>query len=136
MKYLSTRGNYRSVNAAEAIRLGMVPGGGLFVPESFPRLAPETTLSYGELALKIFSLYLDDYSTEELSQIIADSYFSGSFPGIIAPLVTVDGLEVLELWHGPTAAFKDMALQILPRFLTTAIKKTSGDKEVVILVSC
>ena len=135
MKYISTRGNSESITAAEAIRHGIAPDGGLFVPESFPEYMPDPALSYGDLALEIFGLYLDDYTEEELRLIIADSYFSGSFPGIIAPVITVGSSEILELWHGPTAAFKDVALQALPHLLTSAIRKTDGDKEVVILVA-
>jgi len=135
MKYISTRGNSEPITAAEAIRHGIAPDGGLFVPENFPRYMPEHTLSYGDLALEIFGLYLDDYTEEELRLIVADSYFSGSFPGIITPIITVGSSEILELWHGPTAAFKDIALQALPHLLTYAIRKTGGDKEVVILVA-
>ncbi len=137
MYYVSTRGNYEPQTAAEAICLGMVPGGGLFVPQSFPNYLPKgiATMTYQELACDILGLYLDDYDKKEIKQIVWDSYNNERFDDVIAPCVTVGDLELLELWHGPTAAFKDMALQIMPRLLKAAIAKTEKEKEVVILVA-
>ena len=130
MKYISTRSDKYKVDSAEAIKTGIAPDGGLFVPEEIPQVALGeiegfASLSYAELAKKILSLYLTDYTDEELSDCVAGAYTSAKFESDeIAPLHKLDGkASVLELWHGPTCAFKDMALQILPHFLVKAIKK-------------
>lgn len=140
--YISTRDNFRKVEAAEAIKLGMVPVGGLFVPENIPvlgegELASLTGLTYQQLAQTIISKYLPDYTQEELSRCIQGAYNEGHFDDkVIVPLRKLkDGSFIMELWHGPTAAFKDMALQILPHFLSLALQKLPGDKEIVILVA-
>jgi len=140
--YISTRENFPKCTAAEAIKLGMVPAGGLFVPESVPTLHPDLIyrmrdLSYQQVAQQVFQLYLPDFSPEEISDIVARSYNQTNFDHEdIAPLVPLDGSSfVLELWHGPTAAFKDMALQIMPRLLVKAVEKTGSDNEIVILVA-
>lgn len=142
MQYISTRGNYQKVSAAQAIKLGMVPGGGLFVPETIPVLDQEKIYqmaeqSYQQIAQTILEVYLDDYEKDEIKNIVNESYNENNFDREdIAPLVKLDDTTyILELWHGPTAAFKDMALQILPRFLSAAIKKVGSDKEIVILVA-
>lgn len=146
MRYISTRGNYQSVTASQAIKLGMVPRGGLFVPETIPEIdihdlnnavRPDGKLSYHELAYRILKLYLGDYSEAELREFIANAYSPERFPvEQVAPLKGLDDrTAVLELWHGPTAAFKDMALQIMPWLLTAAMKKQHSGKEVVILVA-
>ncbi|WP_018247968.1 threonine synthase [Orenia marismortui] len=142
MKYISTRGNYEGVSAAEAIRLGMVPEGGLFVPETVPAFSQDeiyqmNELNYQEIAYQILEKFLTDYSQEELKEVIEAAYNENSFVDQdIAPVVKLDdNLYILELWHGPTAAFKDMALQILPHLLVKAINKSDSDKEVVILVA-
>ncbi|MCL2817257.1 MAG: threonine synthase [Clostridiales bacterium] len=135
MKYLSTRSNHQPVGAAEAILLGMAPGGGLFVPESFPAFAPRPELSYQELAREILALYLDDYSAAELEQIVSQSYRADNFPAGVAPVRKVGERFMLELWHGPTLAFKDMALQIMPRLLTAAARKCGLRRELLILVA-
>ena len=137
MQLISTRDNHTPVSAAEAIRLGMVPGGGLFVPEAFPSYLPADLVGkpYGELAEEIFSLYLTDYSQAEIAGMVKNAYLSGNFPANPAPVVRAGNDYLLELWHGPTAAFKDMALQILPYELTLAVQKTNAAKETVILVA-
>jgi len=135
MKYISTRANYEPVEAAKAITLGMVPGGGLFLPESFPAFAPQTGLSYQELAKRIFALYLTDFSEAEISDIVEAAYCAEAFPAEVAPVVKLDDTAILELWHGPTAAFKDMALQILPHFMTASRRKCGDNDETVILVA-
>lgn len=142
MQYIDTRGNCQPVSAARAICLGIAPGGGLFVPESFPEYMPDdlAAKTYQELAQEILGLYLSDYSSDEISQIVKAAYYSGKFAPAVAPCVTVGEREILELWHGPTAAFKDMALQLMPYLLTGAMKKnvqTEGgeEKEVIILVA-
>lgn len=142
MQYIDTRGNCRPVSAARAICLGIAPGGGLFVPEYFPEYMPDNLAvkTYQELAQEILGLYLSDYSADEISAMVKDAYYSGNFAPAIAPCVTVGGREILELWHGPTAAFKDMALQLMPYLLTSAMQKTAQieggtQKEVIILVA-
>lgn len=140
--YISTRGNYHPVHASEAIRLGMVPGGGLFVPEKVPALDDVkingmAEQAYQEIAQTILELYLDDFTGEEIRDIIAKSYNETNFDREdIAPLVKLDNhTYILELWHGPTAAFKDMALQIMPRLLTKSVEKSGTQEEVIILVA-
>lgn len=142
MKYVSTRSDKYKVESAEAIKTGIAPDGGLFVPEEIPQLSLNeiekfANLSYPELAKKILSLYLTDYTEEELSDCVNSAYTSEKFESeAIAPLHKLDDKAfVLELWHGPTCAFKDMALQILPHFLVKAIKKTGEDRDVIILVA-
>lgn len=139
--YISTRGNSGSVTASFAIRTGMVPGEGLFVPESIPVLSREEQAGfqgkpYGYAAEKIFRLYLDDYTDEEIRCCIEEAYGSGKFGDDPAPLKSLDSdTEILELWHGPTAAFKDMALQILPHFMKLAVEKSEKKEKVLILAA-
>lgn len=141
MQYIGTRGNYPQVTAAPAIKMGMVPSGGLFVPSVIPQidqaeLEKMVGLSYQELAEKIISLYLTDYSPEEIKACVQAAYGDNFDDAQVAPLHKLNNTtHILELWHGPTAAFKDMALQILPQFLSRAISKVDGEKEVVILVA-
>lgn len=142
MEYISTRGNYKSVNSAEAISLGMVPEGGLFVPEEIPELNLEEILekkdkSYQELAAWIFNKFLSDFSDDEIADSVEAAYQEKSFPlAEKTPLNKIDqNTYILELWHGPTAAFKDMALQILPQLLVRSVKKLAVKKEIVILVA-
>ncbi|MFW5995823.1 MAG: threonine synthase [Halanaerobiaceae bacterium] len=142
MKYISTRGNYGRVDSAEAIRLGMVPKGGLFVPEIVPELSLKEILSfkdfdYRQLAARILQEFLTDFTEEEIWQCVEAAYNAENFAAPdIAPLKKLDeNTYILELWHGPTAAFKDMALQLMPHLLTRAIEKGDIDKEVVILVA-
>ncbi|WP_408955730.1 threonine synthase [Natroniella sp. ANB-PHB2] len=142
MKYVSTRGNYQPVSAADAIRLGMVPTGGLFVPEKIPAFSKEELAklvgkSYQDVAQQILAEFLTDYTMKELAEAVSLAYNEKSFGAQeIAPYVKLDEQSyVLELWHGPTAAFKDMALQLMPHLLVKAIEKVDLDKEVVILVA-
>ncbi len=142
MKYVSTRGNFREVEAAEAIKLGMVPPGGLFVPDEIPvisreQLAAMAGKSYREIARKVFRLYLSDYTAAEIGDCLDRAYNEANFDHAqVAPLHQLtDRLYVLELWHGPTAAFKDVALQIMPHFLSKAVKKVGSAREIVILVA-
>ena len=140
--YISTRGNYHPVSASEAIRLGMVPEGGLFVPENIPLVDQEKIKAmagqtYGEVAQSVLELYLDDFTGGEIRDIINESYNLVNFDHPdIAPLAKLDReTYILELWHGPTAAFKDMALQIMPRLLVKAVEKTGSEEEVIIPVA-
>lgn len=139
--YISTRGGTKPVSASAAIYKGLAEDGGLFVPEKiipFPselwREIPD--MKYRELAKVIFSLYLDDFTEAEIDQVITRAYGDNFDDADIAPLRAVsDHRYILELWHGPTAAFKDMALQALPHLLTISMEKQAGNKEVVILVA-
>ena len=141
MLYTSTRGGGGEVASAQAITQGIADDGGLFVPETFPALtaadfAALRTMSYRERAEKILSLYLTDYTPEELAHCVAGAY-TGTFENDDpAPLREVaPGMHLLELWHGPTCAFKDMALQLLPFLLTAAAKKVAPGQTMVILVA-
>jgi len=139
--YISTRGNHPPVTASQAIYLGMVPQGGLFVPEQIPGLTlPEIAamegLDYPKLACEILKLYMDDYSEEELKECADKAYGKNFFHEDIAPVTLLEDMGgVLELWHGPTAAFKDMALQIMPHLLSKALIKEGSGKQVLILVA-
>ncbi|RQD74168.1 MAG: threonine synthase [Candidatus Syntrophonatronum acetioxidans] len=142
MQYISTRNNFNKVSASKAIKLGMVPAGGLFVPERIPRLALQEienmgSLPYQQLAQEILSLYLGDYTFEEIGSCASRAYHDSVFnTPEIAPLRKInDCMYILELWHGPTAAFKDMALQIMPYLLSLAMEKNQTGKETVILVA-
>lgn len=141
MSFFSTRGG-KYVSASQAILNGLSPDGGLYVPSMFPMLTAEELnklckLSYSERAVNIIKYYLEDYTTEELEIAIKNAYNSDKFDdGRIAPLIPIDdNTYSLELYHGPTMAFKDMALQILPRLITYAAKKNNEDREVSILVA-
>lgn len=141
MNYTSTRDRSVRVTAAQAISKGISPEGGLFVPEYFPLLGEEKLrallpLSYPERAKRILSLFLSDFTAEELSDCVEKAYGGQFDTPAIAPLVSLkEGVHLLELWHGPTCAFKDMALQILPRFMRVAVEKAAPGEETVILVA-
>ena len=142
MQYQSTRDKSISVSAAQAIKQGLSTEGGLFVPESFPNVSPDeiealASKNYHERAYFVLSKFLTDFTQEELMNCITSAYTKEKFEtDSIAPVYKLnDKAYVLELWHGPTCAFKDMALQILPYLLTTSMKKTNETDEVVILVA-
>lgn len=144
MRYKSTRNSQLRLEASQVISQGISQEGGLFVPESFPDLTSELPsyleLDYPALAKAIFSKFLTDFHPEEINACVDRAYtsekFGGPCPVRLAPL-TGNGEKktLLELWHGPTCAFKDMALQILPHFLTTALKKSGSGKKAVILTA-
>lgn len=141
MKYSSTRGNGVLFGSAEAIIQGLAADGGLFVPDEIPQidesfLADLQPLTYEERAGKILGLFLTDYTTEEIQSCVEKAYGQGKFDAAMrAPVTIFDDVSVLELWHGPTSAFKDMALQLLPQLMSTALKKTGEKDEVLILVA-
>ena len=122
MQFVSTRGGKQKVKGAEAIVKGLADNGGLFVPEKFPAVAAEEmqamlSMSYPERAAFILKKYLDEYDENQLLAACEEAYsrFEGPDP---APLVKIDdGVYILELFHGPTCAFKDMALTLLPYLL-------------------
>ncbi len=138
MKYYSTRGGVEPLSSAEAILQGLAADGGLFVPESFPAFFPKdlVNLSYQDLARKVFSLYLTDFTPEQIDEVVDGAYSKTAFPDGPAPCTSVgDNMEVLELWHGPTSAFKDLALQALPRLMSVSRRITGMNGEIVILVA-
>ena len=142
MQYKSTRNGKISITSAQAIKQGLSVEGGLFVPESLPAVTAEEIASlagmnYRERAFLILSKFLTDFTREELDNCINNAYTKAKFEtDNIAPVYKLNDKEyILELWHGPTCAFKDMALQILPHLLTTSMKKTNEESEVVILVA-
>ncbi|MEG2561182.1 MAG: threonine synthase [Clostridia bacterium] len=140
MRYISTRNKEISASSAQAIVNGLAADGGLFVPETFPTLTDGDfdkliEMSYPERVAYVLSLFLEDYTLEELNDFSEQAYsrFFGDDP---CPLVNVDDkLYVLELWHGPTCAFKDMALTMLPHLLTAGRKKTGENDKTLILVA-
>ncbi|MDI6709947.1 MAG: threonine synthase [Bacillota bacterium] len=142
MLYESTRGGQRNATAAQAICQGIASDGGLFVPSSPVRLSLEeiarlAPLPYPRRAAAVLAPYLSDYTPEELDACVAAAYNTERFDTpAIAPLVrTAAGEYYLELWHGPTCAFKDMALQVMPHLLARAVAKTGEKAEIVILVA-
>ena len=142
MEFQSTRDQSGAAfSAAQVIKQGLAADGGLFIPESIPAItkadiAEMQKMSYAERAAKILSMFLTDYTYDELIADCKAAYCEDSFPGGAAPLNKVtDSLYSLELWHGPTAAFKDMALQIMPRLLSRALVKTGESNTALILVA-
>ncbi len=145
MLYNSTQDNNKVVSSAQAIAQGISEEGGLFVPQSFPKLSISDfekmlTLSYQGRAKEVFKCYLTDFTDEEIADCVDKAYTEAKFESENpAPITTVDyngnELNILELWHGPTCAFKDMALQILPHLLTKSLKKTVDGTKAVILVA-
>jgi threonine synthase len=140
MLYISTRGNHPPVSSSEAICMGMVPQGGLFVPESIPRLDKDflySSASYQTVAREVFSRFLTDFTSEELDLCISKAYNSEKFgsDSVISQFQLEPGFSILELWHGPTAAFKDVALQIMPHILQISKKKNNNSKHTAILVA-
>ncbi len=136
MRYLSTRGG-ESVTAAEAIVRGISPSGGLYVPESYPRVLPSTEgrVSYAETAFRVMRAYLPETDEAQLRQMIVSAYSSFD-ASEVTPVVELTKTEqVLELWHGPTMAFKDVALQILPYFMQDSLRQTGETKQIYILVA-
>ncbi len=142
MLYESTRGGQKGLNSADVIKMGIAKDGGLFVPEKGINLSLEdieklTGMTYQERAMEVLRYFLDDYTAEELKDCVTQAYTSSKFDAPeIAPLRALnENIHILELWHGPTCAFKDMALQILPHFLIKAVGKTGESSEIVILVA-
>ena len=141
MNYVSTRNNDVKVSSAYAIAHGISVEGGLYVPDSIPTLSKNDFLKLAELDYKskaefILKKYLTDFTDEEIKNCVNGAY-TGSFddekPAAIAQLG--EKINILELWHGPTCAFKDLALQLLPYLLTTSTKKVTDGKKTVILVA-
>lgn len=142
MHYRSTRDSSLKVTSAAAIAQGISEDGGLFIPSEIPQISMEelkalADKSYAERADVVFGKFLTDFTPEEIRYCTTGAYNEQSFDTAnIAELTGAFGdAQILELWHGPTCAFKDMALQILPYLLTTSLKKNGEDKKVVILVA-
>jgi len=145
MHYQSTRGSSIKIKSTEAIVSGISKDGGLFVPEAFPSLTPGKIIElsekpYYERASYIMSLFLTDFSIEELNDYSFTAYNSNNDNGFtnnkIAPLRKLNSSTYfLELWHGPTCAFKDMALQIMPQLLTASLKKINEKSKICVLVA-
>ncbi len=142
MNYISTRGGDASgVSSAYAIKNGLAADGGLYMPEQIPALSLDeisnlSNLDYTERAAYILSKFLTDYSYEELLSDAKAAYSHEKFGFHPAPIRKINGkISMLELWHGPTAAFKDMALQIMPRLFVRALKKCKEERTALILVA-
>lgn len=137
--YSSTRDASRKVTASQAILKGLSEDGGLFVPDQIPVLdvsfSELSNMTYQETAYAVMKQFLTDFTQEELKSCIRAAYDSKFDTEEIAPLVQADGVYYLELFHGATIAFKDMALSILPHLLTTAAKKNQVQNEIVILTA-
>ena len=137
--YTSTRNTDEKATASQAILKGLAQNGGLFVPEQIPVLDIDVDtlaqMTYQETAYAVMSRFFTDFTEEELKSCIANAYDSKFDTDVIAPLVEADGTWYLELFHGATIAFKDMALSILPHLLTTSAKKNQVENEIVILTA-
>ena len=139
VKYISTRGGGEAVSASEAVLKGLAEDGGLFFPDHIPAL-PKTLkefseMTYQETAYDVMQAFLSDYTEEELKNCIKNAYDSKFDTEVIVPLAYADGAYYLELFHGATIAFKDMALSILPYLMTAAVNKNHIKNEIVILTA-
>jgi len=142
MQYLSTRDEALRFSASQAIVQGLSREGGLFLPETIPALRPDALtalagLSYTERAAAVMKLFLDEFSQDELRDFAGRAYGPAKFdtPAVAPVAALLPGLHILELWHGPTCAFKDLALQMLPYLLTSSLQKTGETKTACILVA-
>ncbi len=139
LMYQSTRDGRSRVTASQAVLQGLSPDGGLFVPETIPLLTKSmeelSAMDYRELAYEVMKLFLTDYTEDELKDCIAKAYDEKFDTPEIAPLYKAGNTFYLELFHGATIAFKDMALSILPHLLTKAAKKNKVTEEIVILTA-
>ena len=137
--YKSTRSSQEPVTASMAILKGLTDDGGLFVPDHIPLLDKSlgelAGMRYQEIAYEVMKLYLSDFTEEELKSCIDRAYDKKFDTEVIAPLASAEGAYFLELFHGATIAFKDMALSILPHLLTTSARKNHIEDEIVILTA-
>jgi len=134
MNYISTRGQMEPVGFLDAVMTGLAPDGGLLLPETLPdvsgRLAAWSALSYQELAFEVMSLFTTDMPAADLKALIEKSYATFRTPDI-APVIPVNGFYVVELWHGPTLAFKDVALQFLGNLFEYVLEKRGGQLNIL-----
>ena len=139
IRYKSTRNENETITASQAVLQGLAKDGGLFVPTAIPTLDVSledlSKMNYREVAYEVMKLFLTDYTEAELKHCINSAYDSKFDVPEIAPIKEADGVYYLELFHGATIAFKDMALSILPHLLTTAAKKNNNQGEIVILTA-
>lgn len=139
LMYNSTRDSGKTVTASQAILKGLADDGGLFVPDRIPQLETDLDIlkemTYQETAYEVMKLFLTDFTEDELKSCINRAYDQKFDTEEIAPLVKADGAYYLELFHGATIAFKDMALSILPHLLTTSARKNNVENEIVILTA-
>ncbi|MDD5945941.1 MAG: threonine synthase [Clostridia bacterium] len=137
--YIGTRNRNIKLKASEAILKGICPDGGLFIPEEMPVMEKKidelSKMNYRDLAYEVMSLFFTDFTEEELRYCINNAYDEKFDTPEIAPVVEKDGVFFLELFHGKTIAFKDMALSILPYLMKTSAKKNDIHKEIVILTA-
>ena len=138
MQYVSTRGGCAPLAFVDTVLAGLAPDGGLLVPASLPNVAEHLPawqrLSYTELAQRIFRLYADDIDGDDLDRIVADAFAAFSHPDVV-PLRAFGDLQVLELFHGPTLSFKDVALQVLGRLLAYVLARRGARLNVVAATS-
>lgn len=135
MKYISTRGGISPVSFKEAVMMGLATDGGLLLPESLPKASKKellswATLSYRELAVEVFSKFIDDIPHADLVSLVARSYDSFESDEVV-PLVKHGDLHIMELFHGPTLAFKDIALQFLGNLFEYLLKESSSHMNIV-----
>ncbi len=144
MNYISTRGYDRKYSAAEAIITGIAPDGGLFVPETIPQISAGEieemkNMQFFQISARVLSKYLTDFTEAELLEFAQAAYDEEKWGENPIPLVQLNAYNdreyILELWHGPTCAFKDVALQILPHLMTASVKKTGINKKICILTA-
>lgn len=147
MKYISTRSKTTPINSAEAILQGLSSDGGLFVPEKIPEMSLAEinsliNLNYSQRAVAVLKKFLTDYTDDELSECAELAYDWFDIDSKVPLSILVQDVNnpkfpiaVMELWHGPTSAFKDMALQMLPHLMTLALKKTGERREILILTA-
>lgn len=134
MKYISTRGGMEPCGFQDAVMTGLAPDGGLLLPEKLPNIGKNLgewkNLSYQELAFEVMSLFITDIPSEDLKKLIAKSYSTFRTPEV-APLVPVGDFQILELWHGPTLAFKDVALQFLGNLFEYILEQRGGELNIL-----
>ncbi|MFI3252796.1 MAG: threonine synthase [Eubacteriales bacterium] len=142
MQYMSTRNRDIHYTSVQAISQGLAPDGGLFIPAYIPKLADNalqelTAMSYQQRAVYVMKIFLEEFSTRELTDFTKSAYNSEKYdtPAIAPVRKVMDDTYALELWHGPTCAFKDMALQMLPHLLTASLRKQEERKTACVLVA-
>src|SRR5512139_3513431 len=139
MRYLSTRGQVRGIPFKQAVMMGLAEDGGLLLPESIPRLTPGdfialASLDYPELAFQVMGRFIDDIPAVDLKRLVDRSYATFTHPEV-TPVVSCGGVHVLELFHGPTLAFKDVALQFLGNLFEHVLSRTGRQMNILAATS-